>query len=307
MDDRFSGIREFVATVDHGGFTAAAETLGLTGSAVGKSISRLEARLGVQLLHRTTRRIDLTTAGETFLRTCRHILDELDQTEAFLSTGHEQPIGRLRVDLPTTFGRRHIVPTLLNLTQRFPRLDLAVTLQDRAVDLVSEGVDLAVRIGALDAFPDLVARKLGEQRLVICGAPDYLARRGEPHTREDLLTHDCLIGWQRSGRAGWWLADAGTEGGASHFEVHVRHELTDGDTLLSACLSGCGLAQLPGWLAGDALRTGALREVLPDLSTTTPIHVIWQKTRHLQQKVKTTVDALVQLAADEASVFQPGE
>ncbi|MFM0204698.1 LysR family transcriptional regulator [Paraburkholderia fungorum] len=104
--DRFAGIREFVATVDLGSFTAAAETLGITGSAVGKSISRLEARLSVQLLHRTTRRIDLTTAGETFLLTCRRILEELDQTEAFLSTGHEQPIGRLRVDLPTTFGRR---------------------------------------------------------------------------------------------------------------------------------------------------------------------------------------------------------
>ena len=187
MDDRFAGIREFVTTVDRGSFTAAAETLGVTGSAVGKSISRLEVRLGVQLLHRTTRRIDLTTAGETFLLTCRRILEDLDQTEAFLSTGHEQPIGRLRVDLPTTFGRRHIVPVLLSLTERYPRLVLAVTLQDRAVDVVGEGVDLAVRIGALDAYPDLVARKLGEQKLVICGAPAYLARRGEPLRRDDLF------------------------------------------------------------------------------------------------------------------------
>jgi len=305
MDDRFAGIREFVAAVDHGSFTAAAETLGITGSAVGKSISRLEVRLGVQLLHRTTRRIDLTTAGETFLLTCRRILEELDQTEAFLSTGHEQPIGRLRVDLPTTFGRRHIVPALLSLTQRFPRLDLAVTLQDRAVDLVSEGVDLAVRIGTLDAFPDLVARKLGEQRLIICGAPDYLARRGEPLRRDDLLAHDCLIGWRRSTRSGWLLADAGNGDDASYFDVRARHELTDGDTLLNACTSGCGLAQLPGWLARDALQTGALREVLPSLSTTTPIHAIWQKTRHLQPKVKVAVDELAQLAALETSVFQP--
>lgn len=305
MDDRFAGIREFVAAVDQGGFTAAGEVLGLTGSAVGKNISRLELRIGVQLLHRSTRRIDLTTAGETFLLTCRRILEDLDQTEAFLSTGHEQPIGRLRVDLPTTFGRWHIVPALLSLTRRFPRLDLAVTLQDRAVDLESEGVDLAVRIGTLDAFPDLVARKLGEQRLVICGAPDYLARAGEPVQRDDLLAHDCLIGWRNNVRSGWLLADAADGGGAAYFDVRARHELTDGDTLLNACVSGCGLAQLPGWLARDALRTGTLREVLPSLSTTTPIHAIWQKTRHLQPKVKVAVNELMHLSTVDTSVFQP--
>ncbi|WP_321817061.1 MULTISPECIES: LysR substrate-binding domain-containing protein [unclassified Paraburkholderia] len=305
MDDRFAGIREFVAALDHGSFTAAGETLGLTGSAIGKSISRLESRLGVQLLHRTTRRIDLTTAGETFLLTCRRILEDLDQTEALLSTGHEQPIGRLRVDLPTTFGRRHIVPALLDLTRRFPRLDLAVTLQDRAVDLVGEGVDLAVRIGTLDEFPDLIARKLGEQKLVICGAPDYLARRGEPVRRDDLFAHDCLIGWRRSARFGWLLPDVGSNGGVAYVDVRARHELTDGDALLNACLSGCGLAQLPGWLARDALRSGALREVLPSLSTTISIHAIWQKTRHVQPKVKVAVDELTRLAAFETSVFQP--
>jgi len=305
MDDRFAGIREFVGTVDRGSFTAAAETLGITGSAVGKSISRLEARLGVQLLHRTTRRIDLTTAGETFLVTCRRILEELEQTEAFLSTGHEQPVGRLRVDLPTTFGRRHIVPVLMHLTERFPRLDLAITLQDRIVDLLSEGVDLAVRIGTLDAFPDLVARKLGEQRLLICGAPAYLDRRGEPTHRDDLLAHDCLIGWRRNVRSGWLLANAEREGEASYFDVRARHELTDGDTLLAACIDGYGLAQLPGWLAREGLRSGALREVLPGASTTTPIHVIWQKTRHLQPKVRVAVDELTRLAAADTSVFQP--
>lgn len=305
MNDRFAGIREFVAAVEHGSLTAAAETLGITGSAVGKSISRLETRLGVQLLHRTTRRIDLTTAGDTFLLTCRRILEELDQTEAFLSTGHEQPIGRLRVDLPTTFGRRHIVPALLSLTQRFPRLALAITFQDRAVDLVSEGVDLAVRIGSLDAYPDLVARKLGEQRLVICGAPAYLDRRGEPASRDDLLSHDCLIGWRRSVRSGWLLANTDTDAEASYFDVRARHELTDGDALLHACVAGCGLAQLPGWLARDGLRTGALREVLHNLSTTMSIHVIWQKTRHLQPKVRVAVEELARLATLETSVFRP--
>lgn len=309
MDDRFDGIREFVAAIDHGSFTAAAETLGVTGSAVGKSISRLEARLGTQLLHRTTRRIDLTGAGETFLQTCRRVLEELEQTEALLATGREQPVGRLRVDLPTTFGRRHVVPVLLGLTRRFPRLDLSVTMQDRVVDLLGEGVDLAVRIGALDAQADLVARKLGEQRLVICGTPAYLARRGVPASREELRAHDCLIGWRRSARSGWLLADpardAGEAADAGYFDVRARHELPDGDALLHACLEGCGLAQLPGWLARDALGAGTLREVLPELSTTMPIHAVWQKTRHLQPKVRIAVDELTRAARAARAVFWP--
>jgi DNA-binding transcriptional LysR family regulator len=303
MEDRFAGIREFVAAVDNGSLTAAAATLGLTGSAVGKSISRLEARLGVQLLHRTTRRLDLTTEGEAYLASCRRILDELDETEALLSTGHRQPIGRLRVDLPTTFGRRHIVPTLLRLAQRHARLDLSITLRDRAVDMVGEGIDLAVRIGMLEDFPDLIARKLGEQRLVICAAPVYLKRLGTPHVRADLGKHECLVGWQRGSRPEWLLKNE--TGEPAFFEIPARHELTDGDALLCACLAGCGLAQLPGWLARESLADGSLVEVLPELATTMPIHVIWQKTRHLQPKVRIAVDALVGLANAEAVVFKP--
>lgn len=302
MEDRFAGIREFVAAIDGGSFTAAADALGVTGSAVGKSISRLEARLGLQLLHRTTRRIDLTPEGEAYLRSCRRILDELDQTEAFLSTGNPLPIGRVRIDLPTTFGRRHIMPTLLALSLRHERLNLSVTLQDRAVDMVSEGIDLAVRIGKLQDYPDLVARRLGQQRLMICASPQYLKRRGTPAGRAELAKHDCLIGWRRSNRAHWLINNGKDEG--ELFEVPVRHELTDGDALLDACLSGCGLAQLPHWLASDGLATGRLLPVLPGLSgVTMPIHVMWQKTWHLQPKVKVIADELVQLASMSPAAF----
>jgi len=301
MDECFDGIREFVTTIDSGSFSAAALELGVTGSAVGKSISRLEKRLGVQLLHRTTRRIDLTTAGETFLATCRRVLDELQETEALLATGRQQPVGRVRVDLPTTFGRRHVAPALLRLTQRYPRLDLSISLQDRPVDLVGEGIDLAVRIGPLDDFPDLVARKLGQQRLTICASPAYLERRGVPASIDELADHDCLVGWQRSGRPGWLVTR--DKGETAYIDVQGRHELTDGDTLLAACIAGCGLVQLPGWLSAEALASGQLREVLPELSATMSIHVIWQKTRHLQPKVQVVVEELVRLAKIEAAVF----
>jgi DNA-binding transcriptional LysR family regulator len=302
VEDRFSGIREFVATVDCGSLTAAAALLGVTGSAVGKSISRLEARLGVQLLHRTTRRLDMTTEGEAYLVSCRRVLDELAQTESFLATGHQEPLGRLRVDLPTTFGRRHVMPALLALCARHEKLDISVTLRDRAVDMVGEGIDLAVRIGALADYPDLVARKLGEQTLVICAAPSYLERRGRPFTHADLYRHDCLVGWRRGNRPTWLLKNE--QGQTEPHEVPVRHEFFDGDALESACIAGCGLAQLPTWLAGEALRSGALVPVLSDITGgAMPIHVVWQKTWHLQPKVRVTVDELVRLAEASPHVF----
>jgi DNA-binding transcriptional LysR family regulator len=302
MEDRFAGIREFVLAIDKGSLTAAAAQLGLTGSAVGKSISRLEARLGVQLLHRTTRRIDLTNEGEAYLVSCRRIMEELDQTESFLATGHREPIGRLRIDLPTTFGRRHIVPSLLDLAARHPRLDLSFSLRDQAVDMVSEGIDMAVRIGTLGDFPELIARRLGEQHMVICAAPSYLACKGTPATHTDLFQHDCLAGWRRTVKPTWLLKDA--SGVIAPHEVPARHELPDGDALLYACLSGCGLAQFPRWLAGDALRSGALVQVLSDISGgSMPIHVLWQKTWHLQPKVRVAVDMLVDLAQVNPNVF----
>lgn len=302
MDDRFAGIREFVLTVDKGSFTAAAAQLGVTGSAVGKSISRLEARLGVQLLHRTTRRIDLTNEGEAYLLSCRRIMEELDQAESFLATGHREPIGRLRIDLPTTFGRRHIVPALLELATRHDKLDLSFTLRDRAVDMVSEGIDMAVRIGTLGDYPELIARRLGEQHMVICASPAYLARKGTPSSHADLFQHDCLAGWRRGAKFTWLLR--AENGAITPHEVPVRHELADGDALLTACLTGCGLAQFPTWLASDAIRSGALTQVLTDISGgSMPIHVLWQKTWHLQPKVRVAVNALVGLAESSPGIF----
>jgi DNA-binding transcriptional LysR family regulator len=303
-NDRFAGIREFVATVDGASFTAAALALGVTSSAIGKSVSRLEARLGVQLLHRTTRRIGLTSEGESYLASCRRVLEELDQSEAFLSTGHRQPMGRVHIDLPTTFGRRHILPALLELALRHEELDLSVSFRDQAVDLVGEGVDLAVRIGALADSADIVARRLGQQRLVICAAPDYLARRGMPLTRFDLAAHDCLIGTRRGLRSSWLLQD--DQGNSAAHEIRFRHEMADGDALLGACIAGCGLAQMPTWLADEALRAGRLTPVLADIAGgAMPIHVIWQKTRHLQTKIRVVVDDLLALASSNGSVFNP--
>jgi DNA-binding transcriptional LysR family regulator len=161
MSTPFDGIAEFVAVARLGSFTAAAAELGVTKSAVARAVSRLEERLGAKLLHRTTRRLTLTSDGEAWLEHCAAAMAELDQGEDVISVAQRAPSGRVRIDLPSAFGRLFIMPLLLGLVQRYPALMLNVSFTDRVVDLIGEKIDLTVRIGALDNTPDLVARPLG--------------------------------------------------------------------------------------------------------------------------------------------------
>lgn len=300
----FDGIREFVTSAQTLSFTAAALALGVTSSAVGKSVTRLEARLGVKLLHRTTRRLILTSEGEAFLVSCLRAIDELAESESFLTTGQQEPVGRLRVDLPAAFGRRHILPTLIDLLVRYHKLELSVSFSERLVDIINDGVDLVVRIGTLKDDGEIVARKLGSQSLLICATPDYLDRRGVPQTREDLLTHDCIVGWRNGTRKTWMLLD--DKGHVIEQEVSVKHEIGDGEMLLEMTLAGRGLAQLPTWLVQDQIEQGLLTPVLQQYEgAEMPIHVIWLRTRYIQPKVRMIVDALLELAQSESKTFRP--
>jgi len=300
----FDGIREFVTSAQTLSFTAAALELGVTSSAVGKSVTRLEARLGVKLLHRTTRRLILTSEGEAFLASCLRAIDELAESESFLTTGQQEPVGRLRVDLPAAFGRRHILPRLIDLSVRYHKLDLSVSFSERLVDIINDGVDLVVRIGTLKDDGEIVARKLGSQSLLICATPNYLERRGVPQTREDLLSHDCIVGWRNGTRKNWMLLD--DKGHVIEQEVCVKHEMGDGEMLLEMTLAGGGLAQLPTWLVQDQIEQGLLIPVLRQYEgAEMPIHVIWPRTRYIQPKVRMIVDALLELAQQQSKVFRP--
>lgn len=302
MNNRFSGILEFVMTVEHGSFTAAAEALGISGSAVGKSIAKLEERLGVQLFHRTTRRIFLTSEGEALLTSCRRIFEELTDIETLLSNEHKRPVGRLKIDLPTTFGRQYIFPKIVEIIHKYPELDISVTFQDRAVDMICEGVDLVIRMGRLADHSDLIARSLGRQKLLICAAPSYLARKGYPQTKEDLQRHDCLIGWRQSNKSNWLIHNA--RGEIEECRVSYKHEIPDGDALLQACIAGCGLAQFPSWLAYKELKAGTLISVMEDVTgVNIPIHLIWQKKYSLQPKIRTVVDELIAFAQSQPELF----
>ena len=303
-ENPFDGIREFVSAAQSLSFTAAVLELGVTSSAVGKSVTRLEARLGVKLLHRTTRRLVLTAEGEAYLASCLRVMDELAETQGFLTTGQQAPVGRLRIDLPAAFGRRHILPTLIDMAVRYQQLDLSVSVSERLVDIVNEGVDLVVRIGVLKDDADIVARKLGSQSLLICATPAYLQAHGTPRAPDDLLHHDCIVGWRNGTRKTWMLKD---EKGQTHeHEVRVKHEVGDGEMLLNLTLAGGGLAQLPTWLVQTPVEQGLLVPVLEACAgAEMPIHVIWPRTRYLQPKVRMVVDELLALAQRDVLIFRP--
>jgi len=301
---RFDGLPEFVETARTGSFTAAGRQLNLTPSAVGKSVSRLEERMGTKLLHRTTRRLTLTHEGEAYLETCISVFGELDGMERSLATGRTCPVGRVRVDLPAAFGRKHVMPILADLSLLHAALDFSVMFSERTIDVVDEGADLVVRIGDLDDDSDLVARQLGTQKLVICASPSYVETHGSPPNVADLSTRDCIIGWRRSARPTWLLRDIG--GRTSRQEVKVRHEFSDGDAMVQATLSGSGLCQLPTWLVAEHLRDGRLVSVLDRFAgAEMPIHALWPRSRYVYPKLRVVIDALAQAALEPGSGFNP--
>jgi DNA-binding transcriptional LysR family regulator len=297
MDTRFDGITEFVAVTRLGSFTAVAAELGMTKSAVGRAVSRLEARLGSKLLHRTTRRLTLTPAGEAWLEHCLAALAELDRGESALMLAQDAPCGDVRIDLPTAFGRLHVIPVLLEVAERYPALRLNVSFTDRRVDLIGENIDLVVRIGNLENSADLIARQIGVQHMVIVGAPDYLARRGVPQSLGDLEGHDCIAGRRQGNRVAWLLKQP--DGSIARHAVSAKHEFQDFETVHSAVRAGHGLAQLPLWMVQDDIRNGKLLAVLDGMSGgEVPINLLWPRTKALPARIRVVVDRLVQGGRD---------
>jgi DNA-binding transcriptional LysR family regulator len=286
------GLLPFTHAVETGSFTRAAERLGVTASAVGKAIALMEARLGTRLLNRTTRSLGLTPEGEAYYAACVEALTVLDAAQAQLAAHLAAPAGRLRIDLPLTFGRRCVAPILFEIAERFPDLRLDVSFTDRRVDLVPEGIDLAVRMGELDDRVGLVARRIYVERSAVCAAPAYLDRHGRPQTIDDLERH-ALIVYGRDGFVSpWFIPDAA--GRPRKYAPRGRIILGHGEPMLDAALAGCGVTYLPTWLIANELVSGQLERLLShDLAETASIHAIWPATRTLAPKIRIVVDELV--------------
>ncbi|WP_342359209.1 LysR family transcriptional regulator [Terrarubrum flagellatum] len=287
-----NGLHAFVQVVEAGSFTEAAARLRLTKSAVGKSVSEMERRLGVRLLNRSTRSLSLTSEGRAYYEACSRALAEIDAAQALLASRRLAPSGRLRVDLPLSFGRRCVAPVLFEIAERYPELFLEISFNDRRVDLIEEGIDLAVRMGDLEDSSALVARKLYVQSSIVVASPDYLKRQGRPRDVDDLANH-ALIAYGRDGFTRPWLL-VNAEGKQRSIVPRAQLVLGHGEPMLDAALAHRGLAYLPTWLAIDHLRSGALEIALstPPVESAA-VHALWPATRALTPKVRVVVDALV--------------
>ncbi|EOZ1389932.1 TPA: LysR family transcriptional regulator [Enterobacter hormaechei] len=292
MTDTLKDIPVFVASVEAGSFAQAAVRLHLSRSAVGKSIARLEERLGVRLFHRTTRSQRLTDNGALFYERCLRALEEIRGAESQLETGKHQVSGRLRVAMPVLFGRQCIAPLLIELAQEHPGLELEMSFSDRIVDLVEEGFDMAVRNSTLADSAVLVARRLGVHRMVLCAAPDYLIKNGQPQSVDDLRQYTA-INYTRAGRVlPWQLMDY--DGTSRTFIPRSSLNMDDLQAICDAALAGHGIAWLPCWMVIKEIHQGNLVPLFkqaPDVRF--DVHAVWQQTPHLPLRVRIAIDMLV--------------
>ena len=286
--DQLKQIEAFVNSATRGSLSAAARTEGVTPAMIGRRLDALEARLGVKLLMRTTRKLSLTFEGQSFLEDCQRILNDLANAETAVALGGVKASGHLKISAPAGFGRRHVAPQVAQFMEANPDVTVALDLSDRVVDLVNEGVDCAVRIGEL-LDSSLISNKLGEMRRVVVASPSYVERHGAPLTPQDLAAHNCLsLGQQR----GWTLKNAPI-GDVQVIKVAGSFECNDGAVLHAWALAGKGLAWRSVWEVGDDLRSGRLLSVL-DAYAAAPmgIYAVFPQRRHLPLRVRLFVDQL---------------
>jgi DNA-binding transcriptional LysR family regulator len=288
--DALADIAVFVRVVERGSFTLAADELELSRAVVSKYISRLEERLGARLLHRTTRRLSLTEAGAALFEASRGAIERIEEAEGAVAQLQSEPRGRLKVSAPMSFGILHLGPALTDFSREHPRVSLDMRLDDRFVNLVEEGIDVAVRIGAL-TDSSLVARKLATTRSIVCAAPAYLTEHGEPETPEDLAAHNCLI-YSYLSTANVWRFTA-PDGRDIPVAVNGSFRINNGIVLGEAAAAGHGILLTPSFYVAPLLRDGRLKRILtnyrlPELG----IHAVYPQRDHVPPKVRAFVDFL---------------
>ncbi|MCZ8253637.1 MAG: LysR family transcriptional regulator [Hylemonella sp.] len=287
--DQFKEIEAFVAVAQLGSFVKAADKLGLSKAMVSRQVSELEARLGVRLMQRSTRRLSLSDAGAEYLQRCVQILAELADANAAVSAGAVQAQGLLKITAPVTFGIRHLAPLWGEFLRVHPRVELEVNLNDRVVDLIEEGYGLAVRIGQL-ASSTLVARRIASARLLLCASPRYLQQAAPIRELADLVQHDVIAYSYLATGEQWHFS--GPEGARS-ITVHPRLRSNSGDTCRAAALADQGVVFQPGFLVGEDLKAGRLVQILPQYAgPELDISVVYASRQHLSHKVRAMVEFL---------------
>ena len=287
-----SEMTAFVRAVELGGFSTAARDMGLTPSAISKLVTRLEDRLGVRLLNRTTRKLALTPEGEAYFHRTQRILADIDEAENEVAQFRTQPKGLLRINVGTAFGMHQLSPALPAFLAANPEVQVELTVTDRVVDLIEEGADLGIRLGTL---PDssLVARKICDVERVVCASPAYLRKNGTPKRPDDLLRHNCLaISYSPSLRR--WPFASGD--GVRHVEVAGNVSANTAESLLQLALLGVGIIRLSDVIVGEAVRDGRLVVLLQDVhhAEPVPLHAVYPQGRHRSPRVAAMIDFLVE-------------
>ncbi len=295
--DRLTEMEAFATVVDQGGFTDAARKMGISKSAVSKHVSSLESRLGARLLNRTTRRVSPTEIGLAYYDRARRVLNDAGEADALVTAMQSAPSGMLRVSVATDFGVNHLSPILGDFLHNFPDITVNMVLNNRYVELISEGFDMAIRVGELEDS-SLRARKLTETTKRMIASPEYFARHGRPQKIDDLNDHKLLHYSNQAAGNVWKL----TAPSGEKRQVRTAGSLTvnDGQSLLNAAIGGLGIAYLPSFLYADAVRDGLLEDAIPELPMELQgIYAVYPPGRYTQPKVRAFIDFLVEQFRDK--------
>lgn len=295
--DRLTNLAVFVKVVEEQSFAAAARGVGLSPAMVSKHVQALEERLGARLLNRTTRRLSLTEVGRGYYERARQILADLEDADRAASDLQAAPRGTLRVNAPFSFGIRHLGPAVAAYLQAYPEVTVDISLNDHYIDLLAEGVDVALRIGRL-ADSSLIARRLAPIRLVLCAAPAYLRQHGTPREPKDLARHNCLL-YTYAATADEWRF-VGPDGKDEVVRVSGRLLANNGDVIIAAAAAGIGLALSPSFMAGEPVRAGQLVRLLPGYAAPeAALYAVYPPGRHLSAKLRSFIDFLVKRFGEE--------
>ena len=291
--DRLDAMQAFVAVADLEGFAPAARKLGLSPSAVTRLVAALEDRLGARLLQRTTRKVALTDVGARYLERVRRILADVEEAEAAAEGEQTRPGGRLVVSVPVGFGRLHVSPVMSAYLKRYPEVSGELRLSDRMINLVEEGVDLAVRIGHL-ADSTLVARQVGEMRRIVVAAPAYLGQRGEPNTPHEIPSHDTIQFGAMTASPDWRFIEDDNE---IRIVCTPRFATNSADAAVQYAEQGGGMTRVLAYQAAGSLKAGRLKVVLAKFEPAAlPIHVVYPTSRLLSAKVRTFIDLVTEIS-----------
>ncbi|MGP9436266.1 LysR family transcriptional regulator [Ewingella sp. AOP8-B2-18] len=300
--ESLKGMTAFVSAAELLSYAGAGRVLGVSSSAIAKSVARLENELGVRLFYRTTRSIGLTEEGAIFYERCKHILDDIYDAQAMISSTRSRPKGRLRVSVPQIFGHNLLMPLLPEFLKVYPEIELDIDFEDRVIDIIGEGIDIAVRSGEL-RDTRLIGHRLGEQHFVVCGSKSYLEKQGTPQDPTDLVKHNCIhFKYPSNGLLAQWSFSAPN----THLSLPRNLIFNNTDAGLRAAIDGLGIAHLPVYVAESAIKNKLLQPILTEFMVPLgSLSLIWPSNRHLSPQVRAFVDFIINEVRANPAMFEP--